>query len=137
MAKRAYRTKFLGNGVDKLPRKALERIAGVYLKNDTEIVDALERIVEENDYRTAPEAVRHLLYIGASATPLDGEFRAAMRNTKAQMIQYFTIRYWSLLNELVAEFYRDHSNLDAQQFVENEVEKNRQKDQNQGGPPHA
>lgn len=127
--KRDYRARFPNDGnPETLSRKSLEVVKGVYLKSDPDLVDALERTIQENGYRTAPEGVRHLMYIGVAASPADGELRAAMRNIKSQMVQYLTIKYWALLKEMTAEFERDFSTMNAQAMIDEEIRKNREKD---------
>lgn len=103
--------------------KSFEHVRSLRLKSDPDLIETLRRLMEERGYKTVPEAVRHLMYVGQSATPLDGEFRAAMASVKSQMIQYFTTRYWALLNQLIASFEEDWKRMDPNVKIEEEYAK--------------
>lgn len=116
-------------------RSSIEVLNRLYLKNDPDIVDALERLIQENGYKTVPEAVRHLLYVAISATPWDGEFRAAMSSVRSQMIQYFTTRYWSMLKELLADFEKDFSQMNPTGYIDAMLQKQAEERANAKGQP--
>lgn len=128
------RSKLSRDADGKISRKSIEVTRDLYLKSDPEIVDAIGRLIEEHGYTNVPEAIRHLLYVGIAATPVDGEFKAAIRSVKTQMVQYFTIGYWGMLKELVARYENDFSKMNAQDVIDAEIKKNREKD---GRPPDA
>lgn len=102
-------------------RAQIEIVPRLYLRSDPDIVDAVERICEECGYATAPEGVRHLLRIAISATPIDGEFRAAINHIKSQMTRFVTTRYWTLLNKLLAEYEVEWRKIDGNAMVNREV----------------
>lgn len=109
-------------GNPELPSKAsMERIDRLWLKNYPEIVEAIQQTILTNGYKTAPEAVRHLLFVGISATPTDGEFRAAMTSVRSQMTQYLTTRFWAMLAELFASFEKDWREMHGSAFVDREI----------------
>jgi hypothetical protein len=101
-------------------RKSMHHIT-LFLKNEPVILDAIERLVHEAGYHTVHEAIRHLLFVGISATPTDGEFRAAMSSVRSQMQRYVTVRFWHLLNEMMSLYEKDWRSIDGHAFVEREI----------------
>lgn len=119
---RRRKVRALPNENPEKPKRAqIEVLGRLYLRNDPDIVDAVERICEECGYATPAEGVRHLLRIAVSATPVDGEFRAAINHIKSQMTRFFTTRYWGLLNKLLAEYEEEWRKIDGSAMVAREV----------------
>lgn len=93
----------------------------VYLKSEPEIVDFLMHLIETNGYKTGSEALKHLLYVGMAATPVDGEWRAAMNSVRSQMIQFVATLIWRKLHEAFDEYMRIWSQMSPMEVVETEI----------------
>lgn len=106
---------------EKPKRAQIERIQQLYLKSEPDIVDAVERVIEECGYQTASEGVRHLLRIAVAATPIEGEVRATIGAVRAQMVRFFTTRYWTLLNKLIEEYLTEWIKIDGTALVTREI----------------
>jgi hypothetical protein len=87
-----------------LDRSRIEVLKNLSLKNEPELVDAIKALADATGYRTAPEVIRHVLRIGMSATPMEGEIRAAINSVKSQMTQYLGKMFWAKVAEMMVEF---------------------------------
>lgn len=102
-------------------KKAIETVNSLSLKQHPDLVAAIENLIITQGYRTVPDAIRHLLYVAVSATPIDGEFRAAMTSVRGQMLRYVTIAMWGHLKQLENDFVKDWKQADGHAFVEREI----------------
>lgn len=115
----------------ELPTAGQLECPKVYLKSEPDLIEGVQRVMNENGYRSVSEAVRHLMRVAISATPIDGEYRAAMNSVKGQMTQHFTLGYWTLLKQLQVEFERTFGSQNAAAVVEAEIQ--RLRDASKGG----
>lgn len=106
---------------EKVKRAQIEKITNLWLKSEPEIVDAIERVIEECGYHTPAEGVRHVLRIGIAATPIDGEVRAAIASVKGQMLRFLTTGYWRALNQVVEEYVVEWTKMDGVALVTREI----------------
>lgn len=91
----------LGEGIS---RANIEVMRSLTLKNEPDLVDGIMQFADMSGLKTAPEVIRHLLRIAISATPMDGESRAAIINVKLKMTQYLGKLFWGKVAEMMVEF---------------------------------